>query len=113
MIDPSFTKVPFFEVRLMDLDGGNSRVLVPAKPEVKWIMIHDWSPDNKWLAVQLGKVDNTAQIGLVSTTDGAIRVLKSSHFQYATRLAFSPDGKHLAYDFPVDSNLHQKEIRVM
>jgi Tol biopolymer transport system component len=64
--------------------------------DVEWIGPHDWSPDGKWLAVALMRKDRSWQIGLVSTQDGSLRVLKSGT-EYKDLGGLSPDGKYLVY----------------
>lgn len=102
------------ELRLMDLNGGKPRVLVAARSGVE-IEPFDWSPDGKWLAVRVQKMDNTGEIGLLATADGAFRVLKSvGRQQYPpSRMTFSPDGKYLACDLPSKDNPEQREIHLL
>ena len=75
------------------------RVLVD-NPEIAAISPFDWSRDSRWIAVQVKRKDLGAQIGLVSVEDGSLRVLRSLDWIGATQMAFSRDGKFLAYDRP-------------
>jgi Tol biopolymer transport system component len=75
-----------------------------ANSDLKWIFPYDWSPDGKSIAAHLQRNDRTAQIALVSVEDGAIRTLKSVDWRGPSGIFFSPDGKHLAYDLPVDDS---------
>jgi len=111
VIGPS-GKQPFFEVRLIDVTGGRPRVLT-TQQEVEFADVNDWSPDGRWLAVHLIRAGGIGQIGLVSVTDGSLRVLKSTDWRGPTRIAFSPDGKYLAYDLPVSAETDQRDIYVM
>jgi Tol biopolymer transport system component len=61
----------------------------------------------------LNNLEHTAQIGLVSVVDGALRVLKSVDWRGASKLAFSPDGKYLAYDLSANADSEQREIHLM
>ena len=75
--------------------------------------LYDWSPDGKWLAVQVQRKDRNAQIGMVGVEDGSLRVLKSVDWRGATKVVFSPDGKHLAFDLPVSDTAEQRDIFVL
>jgi Tol biopolymer transport system component len=102
------------DLRLIDLNGGKPRVLVAAKSGVA-IQPLDWSPDGKWLAVRVRRMDNTGEIGLVATADGAFRLLKpfGPHQYPPSRMSFSPDGKYLACDLPAADNPEQREIHLL
>jgi Tol biopolymer transport system component len=102
----------FAEVRLIDMNGGKPRTLF-ASHDVAWAYVHDWSADGQWLAVDVDRADRTRQIGLVSTVNGSIRVLKSIGWHDTTKMAFSPDGKYLAYDRVVNDDSQQREIHVL
>ena len=69
--------------------------MLVSNEDITWIAPHDWTPDGKWIAVDLRRPDNTRQIGLVSTIDRSVRVLKSVNWDRAGRLSLSPDGSTL------------------
>lgn len=99
-----------FEVRVLDLNrtGAQPQVLFSNHVAAPLIFPYDWSPDDKWIAVQIRR-DRTGQIAMVSTVDGTMRVLKSSsEWRRAEVMAFSPDGRYLAYDLgpTLDANQH-------
>jgi Tol biopolymer transport system component len=91
-----------YELRIAGLTASGFLQPHPllAGDDVNWIGPYDWSPDGKWLAVSLQRKDRaTFQIGLVSTEDGSLRVLKSYKWlDYPTGVFFSPDGKYLGLD---------------
>lgn len=104
-----------FELRIVSLQGSGLPVfrILFDREDVKWIMPHDWSPDGKWIAVQMQRKDNTAQIGLVSAQDGSLKVLKSTDWRGPSAMSFSPDGRYLAYDLPVSETSMQRDIFVL
>lgn len=108
--DPSASE--HFEVRVIDVVGGKPRILV-SQPEVGFASVSDWSLGGRWLAVKLGRADGSSQIGLVSTADGTVRVLKSKDWGGPFKVVFSPDAKYLAYDLPVSDDAGQRDVYVM
>jgi Tol biopolymer transport system component len=104
-----------YELRITGLQASGAsrpRVLF-SNSEVPRIYPRDWSPDGKWLGVQLVKKDETTQIGLVAVNDGSLRVLKSVDSRGSPKLFFSPDGKYLAYGLPATDTGNQRDIFVL
>ncbi|MBK5292530.1 MAG: PD40 domain-containing protein [Acidobacteriia bacterium] len=101
-----------YEIRIIDLQGTG--VPQPRRlfdnEDISWISPDDWSPDGKWLAVQLHRKDRSAQIGLVGVEDGSLRVLKSVDWRGPTRLSFSSDGKYIAFDLPASESTEQRDV---
>ena len=58
--------------------------------DIEYIAPFDWSSDGKWIAVDIQRVDRTAQIGVIEADSGALRVLESGEWSGAGKLAFSP-----------------------
>jgi Tol biopolymer transport system component len=103
----------FAEIRIIGVDGGKPRVLV-ANRDLETVYVHDWSPDGGSLVVSLRRrTDRTVQIALVSTKNGAVRVLKSIDWRGVTELAFSPDGKYVAYDAAANPASDQRDVHVI
>ncbi len=104
-----------YELRLLDLNDNSAkpRILFANHEVDPWVFPYDWSPDGKWVAVQLKRADGTGQMALVSTADGALRVLKSADWRRASGIVFSPDGKYLAYDIPASIDSEQRDIYIM
>lgn len=110
-----FNKDFRYDLRVMDLNGagaGKPRVLFESKA-VEWIAPYDWSPGGKWIAVRVQKSDRTTEIGLVSTETGAFRVLAPTDWAGVTKMVFSPDGKHVAYDHPAGPKAEGRDIFVI
>lgn len=94
-----YNKDNFFDLRIVGLDGSKPRVLY-SNAELAYLEPTDWSPDGKnILAIFYGK-DKSNQIVLVSVTDGSVWVLKTFDRESPGRARFSPDGRHIVYDFP-------------
>lgn len=91
---------------------GASRTLVD-NPDIMTIQPLDWSRDGRWIAVSIRRVDRTAQIGLVDAAAGALRVLRSVEWIGPTHMAFSPDGRMLAYDRPSGEGEVERDVFAM
>lgn len=59
------------------------------------VHVSDWSPDGQWLAVAI-PTNTEWRIALLSATDSALRVLRSTTTRSTPILRFSPDGRWLA-----------------
>ena len=81
--------------------------------DVSWLAPMDWSPDGRWIVVQLTRADRTDQLALVATGDGSLQVLKSSEWRGALEVFFSPDGKYLGFDLPADDTNTQRDVFVL
>jgi Tol biopolymer transport system component len=102
-------------LRIVELAGEGvpaSRLLFK-NDEIDSVHPWDWSPDGKWIAVEINRVDKTAQIGIISVADGTLRILKSVDWRGSTMLVFSPDGKYLAYDLPAGDDVQQRDVFVL
>ena len=89
-----------------------SRTLVD-NPDLQNISPMDWSPDGRWIAVSIRRMDRIAQIGLVDARDGALRVLRSVEWLGPSHMAFSPDGRTVAYDRPSGEGEVERDVFVM
>ncbi len=107
-----FNKDLFYELRLIERNGGQPRVLY-RNEEVRWLQPFDWSPDGKQLVAVFSRQDRTNQIVLVSVTDGSVRVLKSLDWRTPEKMAFSPDGRYVAYDFPPLADAPERDLFLM
>lgn len=102
-----------FRLRIANLAGEPNFRDVYDNEDTPNLEPRDWTPDGQWIAVQITRKDLTRQIGLVSVGNGTLRVLKSLDWRGTTRLAFSPDGKLLAFDLPAGADTEQRDIFVL
>jgi len=101
------------ELRIASLTGDPSPRRLYQNPNVNWFVVHDWSPDGKWVAVEVERQDRTRQIGLISVQDGSLHLLKSLDWRGAGRMFFSPDGKYLGYDRPESDTSQERDVFVL
>lgn len=102
-----------YQLRVIDADGANERVLVPHGEDLRYIAAEDWSPDGRQILVTVFRRDRSSQIGTVSAETGELRVLKTSDWRHPVVSAFSRDSRWIAYDFQPDEEDRQRDIFVM
>jgi serine/threonine protein kinase/sugar lactone lactonase YvrE len=103
--------VNFYDLRMIDLDGSNMRVLY-SNPEIFYIDPYAWSPDGEEILVYLNdkkkslvnesssEMRQKSHLVLIAVADGSIRTLKTWYKYGAPRRAFfSPDGNYIAFAF--------------
>jgi Tol biopolymer transport system component len=98
---------------LQPIGVAEPRILFDSSGDIISIAPQDWSPDGKWIAVNLQRGDGTGQIALVSVAGGSLRVLKSTDWRGATKIAFSPDSRYLAYDLATVESDAERHVYVM
>jgi Tol biopolymer transport system component len=100
-----------YELRVIDQGGAaaNPSTLYD-NPEYPWIGPSDWSPDGRWIAVNLETKGSVLQIGLVDAQNGSMRILKSRVPRPSPSLSFSKDGRYLAYDLSPTEPAAQRDL---
>ncbi len=107
-----FTKEQNYEMRVIATSGGQPRTLY-SNPEVVWLQPLDWSPDGTLVAAVFKRRDRTHQIVVITVADGTARILKTTDWRTPETIAFSRDGRFIAYDFPPGEAAGQRDIYVM
>lgn len=86
--------------------GAKSRALV-RNSEFPYVLPAGWSPDGKFVLVDMWKKDYTAQFAWVSVADGTFKVLRSLDWRRPGRPKLSPDGRTIAYSALVNQDAGQ------
>jgi Tol biopolymer transport system component len=109
------TTPPRYELRVARLHPSSISESRPLfhNDDVTGAVPFDWSPDGKWIAVGVSRKAGTNQIGLVGVADGSLRVLKSLDWKEPTKIFFSPDGRHIAYDLMATDSRDERHVFVM
>jgi Tol biopolymer transport system component len=110
------------DLRIIDRAGGKPRILVPFDKD-RGVSLKDWSPDGRYIVgLAFCGTDRIAkEIVLVEVSTGAIKPVKDLPAEtdaWTVTVSISPDGKHIAYDFPgfprntADQQV-QRQVRVV
>ncbi|HUF49062.1 MAG TPA: hypothetical protein VMM93_14695, partial [Vicinamibacterales bacterium] len=102
-----------YEVRTIRADGSDMQVVMPKNPQIRYAAVEDWSRDGRSILLTVFKTDRTSEIGVLTIQDGSYRMLKSSEFRNPIVAAFSPDGRYVAFDFPVGNDEANRDIFIV
>lgn len=91
---------------------ASPRILLD-NPEIGYVTPFDWSPRGDWIAVQVKRVDGTAQIGTVDVATGNLYVLRSVDWRGTTRMSVSPDGSWILYDLPSVDGSRDRDLFII
>jgi Tol biopolymer transport system component len=104
-----------YDIRLVNIDppGRAQPVRLYENADIPYLHPFAWSPDGKYVAVGLQRADRTGQLALLSVRDGILQPLESFSWRgEMSGMAFSPDGKWLAYDLPSE-DASQHDVYVL
>ena len=104
-----------YGLRIIEADGSDIRVLVPAAEDHSYIDVFDWSADGNHVLMALSDLNET-RLSSVSVRDGSIRVLRRLSVTGAGsigRAFFSPDARYVAYDYVANAATFDRDIRVL
>lgn len=99
------------DLRVIAVDGGAPRKLVDGAETP--IMRVSWGGDPRHIAVSHQAAGRTHRLAMVDAATGALRPLKTLDWREPARIALSPDGRYLAYDFPPAEKLPNRDIHVL
>jgi Tol biopolymer transport system component len=99
------------DLRVIGVDGGAARVLVDGAGMP--IMRVSWGGGPKHIAVSHQAQGRTHRLAMVNAATGAVRALKTLDWRAPARIALSPDGRYLAYDFPPKEDAPNRDIYVL
>jgi Tol biopolymer transport system component len=102
------------ELRIVNVEGaGTPPRRVAGNDDITQWNAQDWSPDGRWIAVNVLRKDGSRQIGVVGVQDGSFRALKTVEWRGTNEMFFSPDGKYLAYDLPASDTESQRDVYIL
>jgi Tol biopolymer transport system component len=101
-----------YGVRVISVDGGESRVLVGNEGN-QYAQPFDWSADGTQVLVGLTRSDGTHQIGLVDVADAELHIVKSLGGASLANMALSRDGRYVAYDVQREAGLREHTVHIV
>ena len=103
-----------YELRVVPFEGtaAASRLLLPLNGRDAFRPF-DWSPDGRWIAVEIEREDQSSQLAVVNARSSELRVLKSIDWRGVNKAVFSPDGRYLAYDLLEGEGVRTQRVWVM
>lgn len=101
-----FNEDGFFDLRIIGLDASEPHILYSNKG-IYPVPMH-WSQDSKYILALFSR-----QIVLVSTGDGAVRVIKNLGWRSPQKMNFSPDGRYIVYDLPTSEDSPTRDIYII
>jgi Tol biopolymer transport system component len=106
------------DLSIVSLDGSESDMIHRSdlwqKESGRWADPADWSSDGELILARVAGVhDHDQQIGIISVSDGSLRILKSLYCREATHLRFSPDGRHVVYDYSPEADELNRDIALV
>jgi Tol biopolymer transport system component len=102
-------KAWLWSLRLIDLDGGDPRILY-SNSDLEYLQPTAWSSDGTHILLLLSDRDGTFRIALASVPSGSVRVLKSLDWRQPNHMTFSPDGRYIVYDFPPEEDSPSRDV---
>lgn len=105
------------DLRLIGLDGGDPRVAYSSKDDGITPEVCGWTPDGNQILAKLylkpkGSEQPRAQLVLITTADGSVRVIKEYSGESGENggVALAPDGQTIAYNRITEPGIGQQDI---
>jgi len=108
----SFFDGEMHDVRVAGMDGSAPRTVF-RRPDSLDVNVAAWSPDSTQILATVRWRDATSQVALIPADGGQPRMLKTLGWQYPSRMAFSPDGRYIAFDFVKDEKSAKRDIAIL
>lgn len=102
-----------FQVRTISVAGEDVRVVFPTNPSVSYVVVEDWAAADRRILVTVFRKDRTSEIGMVDVQTGRYVTLETNDWRAPAVATFSPDGRFVAYDFPVDEGFRQRDVFIL
>ncbi len=98
-----------FDLRVINIDKPEQRVLV-SNEDIIFAMPFCWTPDGKRVVAMLERKGRVNQIGFVSISDKAVRILKTLDWRWPNKVSISRDGRFIVYDLPTRDDAPERDI---
>jgi Tol biopolymer transport system component len=108
----SFFDGEIYDLRVVGIDGGTPQTVF-RRTESLDVIPMAWSPDGRQILAVIRWKDATSQIAFISVPSGETRMLKTLGWRYPAKLALSPDGRHIAYDFTRDDASDVRDVSIL
>jgi Tol biopolymer transport system component len=108
-----FTDKQRYEVRIIGINGGQSRVLHAGQGARDTVYPLGWTPDGKWILVRRG-VDSGSgpqeQFILIPVAGGPPRVVATRVDRFGGDVRMSPDGTRVAYSRAIRTDQRERDL---
>ena len=102
-----------WDLRIVGIDGSDPRVVYSNREAQLSYAGLDWSSDGAQILALLQRGDLTYQIALISVATGSAQVLRSLDWRQPGKMALSPDGRFVLYDFPPTPESRQRDVYLL
>jgi Tol biopolymer transport system component len=100
-------------LRLIGIEGvagGQEPKVLYSNPELYYIVPVGFFPDGKRILALFQRKDRSVQMVIFAIEDQSVNVLKTVDWRGPGKTALSPDGRYIAYDFPVGEGEAPRDI---